>query len=97
MSNRQKPTYVAVFRYLNDNLLQDSHGLACASIMTDYEIAMASAFLEVVPSAKSSHCLFHFGQANKRNAQKCAELMSFIGRLVIIALYLNRLNLMFPF
>lgn len=87
MSNRQKPTYVAVFRYLDEVLLEEAYGLACASVMADYETAMMAAFLEVVPNAKSSHCIFHFGQANKRNAQKCAELMSFMGRLVSIVFF----------
>lgn len=76
MSNRKKESYVTVFRYAHENL-GITHGLNCRSFMADYEVALMDAFLEVVPTAQTQHCHFHFCQANKRNAKKCSEMTNF--------------------
>lgn len=76
MSNRKKPTYESVYRYIDGNL-GIANGLKCHSFMADYEIAMTDGFLAIVPTAKISHCHFHFCQAVKRNAKKCSSMQNF--------------------
>lgn len=76
MSNRKKITYQSVFRYIDEHL-GIANGLKCKLFMADYEIAISSAFVAVVPSAKVTHCLFHFCQAVKLNAKKCGAMQNF--------------------
>lgn len=77
MSNRKKITYQYVFVYVN-NQLGLTNGLQCKSFMADYEIALTDGFLAIVPGTDVSHCLFHYTQACKRNAQKCNLLQHFM-------------------
>lgn len=74
MSNRQKQTYIAVYKYIHENLF----GLQCKKIMSDFEIAMSTGFIVIIPEAKATHCHFRFCQAVKRNAKKCADLIKLI-------------------
>lgn len=61
-----------------DENLNIANGLKCKLFMADYEIAMSDAFVAVIPSAKVTHCHFHFCQAVKRNAKKCTALQNFM-------------------
>lgn len=46
--------------------------------MTDFEIAIRSAFVELVPTAEVTSCYFHFKQAVKKKARKFGAMMHFI-------------------
>lgn len=74
MSTKTENAYAAVFRYLNDNVMD----LKCSMFMTDYERALRNGLASVIPDAKITSCWFHFCQAVKRNVRKLSTLMNLI-------------------
>lgn len=94
MSNRKKDTYESLFRYVNDNL-GITGGLQCKLFMADYEMAMTDGFQLVVPTAKITHCHFHFSQACKRNAKKCTPMQIFFDAYVSFGSLFFKTNIFF--
>lgn len=74
MSRKTEEAYTAVFKYINDNII-DLNGKAS---MTDYEKVMRNALKKLFPNMKLDACWFHFTQAVKKNAFKHAGMKRLI-------------------
>lgn len=66
MSKRTQKAYVALLRYIEDNICQ----LEPVAFMTDYETSLRSAIWTVYPGCEPNGCYFHFTQAVRKNARK---------------------------
>lgn len=74
MSRKTKSAYLAVFKYIEENIFL----MAPTKLMTDFENGMRSALKTVYPSAELSGCWFHMLQAIRR---KCKTFKNFYKNL----------------
>lgn len=70
MSKRTTEAYKAALKYVHENLIS----LNCSGFIIDYEAAMRSALLQVLPNVTVLGCWFHFTQALRRKMASLTNL-----------------------
>lgn len=76
MTNKTIAAYVALFEYINANIIN----LNPATFMLDFELASRKAIERVYPTCKVSGCYFHFTQAVRKKASKIPNFFNIVNK-----------------